>query len=160
MQEIKGYIFCVLMASVASGILKNLSSGMKRFERHIGFVCSLTVIVIIAVPLVEMISDAKRTDNMLPDISYEEENYKSDSEEIIARQYVTEAEKTIEQMISQRFDINRDLFYVQANINDTFEIDGVTVFLYTDIDTEEIKLYCKEMLGINTEIRRIDTNEK
>ena len=161
MNEIKGYVFCVLMASAASGILKNLSSGMKRFEKQIGFVCSLAIIVMIVSPIAKMISEAGNGDRLFPDISYEDDTLMPDgNDKLIAERYVTECEKSMCRILSQRFDIPTEDISVNASINDNFEIELLTYTFYTDIDTSEIEKYLIGAVGTKFQIRRCDRNEK
>ena len=69
LDAIKGYVMCALMASAIAGILKNVSSGMRNFEKYIGFVCSLVVVIMLATPFVLVVSEIEE---LLSDEYYSE----------------------------------------------------------------------------------------
>jgi hypothetical protein len=161
MNGIKEYVFCVLMASAVSGILKNLSLGMKKFEKQIGFVCSLAIIVMIVSPITKMISESGDNYRLLPDLDYGESSIMpDDKDKLIAERYVSECEKSLCQILYQKFGISEEDVSVNASVNEKFEIEMLTFDFYNDIDTSEIEVYLRDLLGAKFQIRRYEGNEK
>ena len=157
MDAIKSYIMCVLLASAASGILKNLSSGMKNFEKYVGLVCSLTLVIVLATPLSGVISDVKdvlSSDGMIAGDSQNSPETDKNSQEIMAGHVKTALEDTVNHIVWSRFDIGKADIEVNAVIEEDMSVKSIVLDLYCDSDTGAIKSYVENFTLVPTEIRR------
>ena len=164
LDAIKGYVMCALMASAISGILKSISSEMRSFEKYIGFVASLAVVVMLAAPFVSIVGEIEKA---LEENSFSEEENGENSEEnstdetydkTASAYYAKAVENSIESIILSKFSLKSEDFEVKANLekdkNGNLSVKEIIIVLHSDIDTEEIKYYTEKILCLNTEIRR------
>ncbi len=164
MEAIKSYVMCALMASAVAGILKNVSSGMRSFEKYIGLVCSLSVVIMLAVPFVSVVSEIDKAlsdDSSSLDEKEESDSDNADSElydKTITTYYAKAVENSLASIITSKFLMDREDFKVSANLtkdkNGNYRIEEIVIFLYSDIDSAQIEYYTENILCIETEIRR------
>ena len=162
MESIKGYVMCALMASAVAGILKCVSSGMRNYEKYIGFVCSLTVVIMLATPFISMISDVYDALSDRYDSFYEKESVDSDDrndyEKTATGYYAKAVENSVTSIITSKFSLDNDDIRVIADITSdksgNYRIEKIIIVLYRDIDTSQVEYYLKNILCIETEIRR------
>ena len=154
MDQIKGYVMCALLASAVAGILKTLSSSMRSFEKYVGLVSALVVVVILSAPLVSVISEINGAlAEDFPDISDTEEGI-TDGKEAVASYYIKSVESTVKDIISKRFKLSDESFDVSAQLGEDYSVEGIVIYLYTDTDATLIKAFTENILCIKTEIRR------
>ncbi|MBQ2252254.1 MAG: hypothetical protein II329_04720, partial [Clostridia bacterium] len=108
MEAIKGYVMCALMAAVISGILKNLSSEMRSFDKYITFVSSLVVIIMLATPFVSIVAEVDKSLDENSFLPSEEENNKDteDSElydKTVTAYYAKAVENSVSSILSSKF---------------------------------------------------------
>lgn len=165
MDAIKGYVMCALMAAVISGILKNLSSEMRSFDKYITFVSSLVVIIMLATPFVSIVAEVDKSldeDSFLP--SEEENNKDTEDSELydktVTAYYAKAVENSVSSILSSKFSLENEDFKVKATLEKdkkgNLAIKEVIIFLYSDIKVEEIEYYTEKILGLKTEIMRSD----
>ncbi len=161
MEMVKGYVMCALVASAIAGILKSLSSSMRGFEKYVGLVCSLVVIILLSFPIVTVISEINEA--ISESTSVGENNDPSDNiqngEEIMAEYYVKSVESTLCDIISERFSIDKKDFEVLVTLNNTNAVEKIIITLYSEVDTNAIKDFTQNALCIKTEIRSAQNNE-
>ena len=165
MDAIKGYVMCALMAAVISGILKNLSSEMRSFDKYITFVSSLVVIIMLATPFVSIVAEVDKSLDENSFLPSEEENNKDteDSElydKTVTAYYAKAVENSVSSILSSKFLLENEDFKVKATLEKdkkgNLVIKEVRIFLYSDIKVEEIEYYTEKILGLKTEIMRSD----
>ena len=164
MEAIKGYVMCALMAAVISGILKNLSSEMRSFDKYITFVSSLVVIIMLPTPFVSIVAEVDKSldeDSFLVD--KEEDKDTEDSElydKTVTAYYAKAVENSVSSILSSKFSLENEDFKVKATLEKdkkgNLAIKEVIIFLYSDIKVEEIEYYTEKILGLKTEIMRSD----
>lgn len=163
MEAIKGYVMCALIASVISGILKNLSSEMRSFDKYITFVSSLVVIIMLATPFVSIAFEVDKSLDGNYFSSNEEENDKDteDSElydKSFTAYYAKAVENSVSSILSSKFSLDNEDFKVKATLekdkSGNLTIKEVIIFLYDDINIDEIEYYTEKILCLETEIRR------
>ena len=162
MEAIKGYVMCALIASVISGILKNLSSEMRSFDKYITFISSLVVIIMLATPFVSI---AIEVDKSLAENSFfpSEEDCKDDDDgelydKTVTAYYAEAVKNSVASIISSKFSLDSDDFKVKASLekdkNGNLTIKEIIIFMYSDMNVEEIEYYTEKILGLKTEIIR------
>ena len=165
MEAIKGYVMCALIAAVISGILKNLSSEMRSFDKYITFVSSLVVIIMLATPFVSIVAEVDKSLDKNSFLPSEEENNKDteDSElydKTVTAYYAKAVENSVSSILSSKFSLENEDFKVKATLEKdkkgNLAIKEVIIFLYSDIKVEEIEYYTEKILGLKTEIMRSD----
>ena len=165
MEAIKGYVMCALMAAVISGILKNLSSEMRSFDKYITFVSSLVVIIMLATPFISIVAEVDKSLDENSFLPSEEENNKDteDSElydKTVTAYYAKAVENSVSSILSSEFLLENEDFKVKATLEKdkkgNLAIKEVIIFLYSDINVEEIEYYTEKILGLKTEIMRSD----
>ena len=162
MEAIKGYVMCALMASAVSGILKCVSAGMRNYEKYIGFVCSLTVVIMLATPFISVISEVRDALSGGYEFFYEKESVDSDDrndyEKTATGYYAKAVENSVTSIITSKFSLDNDDIRVIADITSdksgNYRIEKIIIVLYRDIDTSQIEYYLENILCIETEIRR------
>ncbi len=163
MEAIKGYVMCALIASVISGILKNLSSEMRSFDKYITFVSSLVVIIMLATPFVSIAFEVDKSLDGNYFSPNEEENDKDteDSElydKTLTQYYAKAVENSVSSILSSKFSLDNEDFKVKATLekdkSGNLTIKEVIIFLYDDINIDEIEYYTEKILCLKTEIRR------
>ena len=163
MEAIKGYVMCALIASVISGILKNLSSEMRSFDKYITFVSSLVVIIMLATPFVSIVAEVNKSLDGNYFSQNEEENDKDteDSElydKTLTQYYAKTVENSVSSILSSKFSLDNEDFKVKATLekdkSGNLTIKEVIIFLYEDINIDEIEYYTEKILCLKTEIRR------
>lgn len=165
MEAIKGYVMCALIASVISGILKNLSSEMRSFDKYITFVSSLVVIIMLATPFISVVAEIDRslTENSFSSSENEENGKDTEDSELydktVTAYYAKAVENSVSSMLSSKFSLENDDFKVKATLEKdkkgNLAIKEVIIFLYDDVNVEEIEYYTEKILGLKTEIRGI-----
>lgn len=165
MEAIKGYVMCALIAAVISGILKNLSSEMRSFDKYITFVSSLVVIIMLATPFISIVAEVDKSLDENSFLPSEEENNKDteDSElydKTVTAYYAKAVENSVSSILSSKFPLENEDFKVDATLEKdkkgNLAIKEVIIFLYSDIKVEEIEYYTEKILGLKTEIMRSD----
>ncbi len=163
MDAIKGYVMCALIASAVAGILKHLSSSMKGFEKYVGLVCSLVVVLLLSFPMVNIISEIKEAiseSTPAPPDKESDEDDQIKGEQTMALYYIENVESTVKDLISERFSLNKDDFDVSAVLDKEYAVKNIVISIYTDTDTRAIKDFAQNTLCIKTEIRSIKEDEK
>ncbi len=156
MDAIKGYVMCVLLASAVAGILKNLSSSMKSFEKYVGLVCSLVVVIMLSAPLVNIIGEISEALSGSSQSVYDGEasgDTEASGEDIIAEYYLESVESTVADMISERFSLEREDFKVVALTKEDYAVKNIVIYFYSETDTAAIEKFTENILCIETEIR-------
>ena len=163
MEAIKGYVMCALIASVISGILKNLSSEMRSFDKYITFVSSLVVIIMLATPFVSIVAEVNKSlDGNYFSQNEEEKNEDTEDSELydktLTQYYAKAVENSVSSILSSKFSLDNEDFKVKATLekdkSGNLTIKEVIIFLYDDINIEEIEYYTEKILCLGTEIRR------
>ena len=154
---------CALIASVISGILKNLSSEMRSFDKYITFVSSLVVIIMLATPFVSIALEVDKSLDGNSFFSNEEGNNKDteDNElydKSLTAYYAKAVENSVSSILSSKFSLDNEDFKVKATLekdkSGNLTIKEVIILLYCDINIEEIEYYTEKILCLKTEIRR------
>lgn len=163
MEAIKGYVMCALIASVISGILKNLSSEMRSFDKYITFVSSLVVVIMLATPFVSIVAEVNKSlDGNYFSQNEEENNEDTEDSELydktLTQYYAKAVENSVSSILSSKFTLDNEDFKVKATLekdkSGNLNIKEVIIFLYDDINIEEIEYYTEKILCLETEIRR------
>ena len=163
MEAIKGYVMCALIASVISGILKNLSSEMRSFDKYITFVSSLVVIIMLATPFVSIVAEVNKSlDGNYFSQNEEEKNEDTEDSELydktLTQYYAKAVENSVSSILSSKFSLDNEDFKVKATLekdkSGNLTIKEVIIFLYNDINIDEIEYYTEKILCLKTEIRR------
>ena len=162
MEMVKGYVMCALVASAIAGILKSLSSSMKGFEKYIGLVCSLVVIILLSFPIVTVISEINEAISESSSVGENNEppNSTQNGEEMMAEYYVKSVESTLSDIIAERFSIDKKDFEVLVTLDGSNSVEKITVTFYSEVDAKAIKDFTQNVLCIKTEIRSAQKNEK
>lgn len=156
MDAVKSYVMCALLAAALSGILKNISSGMKNFEKYVGLVCSLTVIIILASPLAGIISNVRDTlssDGSLIENIQKDPSDSKNAEEIMSDKVKRALEDTIKDILCRRFALDTSDIEVSALLADDNTVQKIVINIYTDTDTLALKSYVENIMCISAEIR-------
>ena len=149
------------MAAVISGILKNLSSEMRSFDKYITFVSSLVVIIMLATPFVSIVSEVNKSlDENSFSVGEEGSDETEDSElydKTITAYYAKAVENSVSSILSSKFSLENEDFTVEATLEKdkkgNLTVKEVIISLYADINVEEIKYYTEKILGLKTEIK-------
>ncbi len=168
MEAVKGYVMCALMASALSGIIKNLSSGMRGFDKYIGFVCSLVTVIMLATPFVKILPElGKAFSESTPEIPENSENISEENtDKTMLRYYEKALEDSLKSIISGKFSLDKDSFTLSVKIerdeNGQYFVAGATLNIRSDadIDTNALKKYAEEILLTKIEVSEILQNEK
>lgn len=157
MDAVKSYVMCALLAASLAGILKNVSSGMRNFEKYVGLVCSLTVILILASPLTSVISsvhnaissDGSLIGNIQKDPSEDERTH-----EIMSKQVKSTLEDTVEDILCRHFSLDNADIKVDAHLLEDKSVQKLVINVYSDTDISTIKNYVENIMCISAEVRR------
>ncbi len=158
MDAIKGYVMCALIASALAGILKNLSSSMKNFEKYVGLVCSLVVVIILSAPLVNIMTEIKEAlSENSPPVSDEEisDDTNISGSDVMAGYYIESVENTVADIISDRFSIAREDLKIVAELDEEHALKNIIIYFYTETDTVAVENFTENILCIETEIRSL-----
>lgn len=163
MDAVKGYVMCVLLASAIAGILKNLSSGMRGFEKYVGLVCSLAVVMILATPLAGIVSDIREVisdDISSPNKENLPEENETSAKEVMAGYLADSLKETVRSLVCEKFSLSNEDISVSTEFNEDYSVKKIILVVYSDISEIELKSFAENILCISTEIRKEDNKDR
>ena len=156
MESLKSYVICVLLAAAISGIIKTLSSGMKGFEKYVGFVASLVIILVLARPLTSVVGGALEEISKVGSVFQNSQNDPQESEkseDIMSCHVKSALEETVKDVLCKRFGISESDIKVIAFLSDDMSVEKVVIYTVATNDLSEIESYVEKSLLISAEVR-------
>lgn len=151
MEEINKYIFLALSVSICSGIIMKLAPSTASLDKYVRFVTSITVLAVIAVPIIGLAREATNAMGALKDYNTGIEGEMDEGDILLIYENITSdaAEALLKEKLGVECQINVSLFLN----GDDIEIEGIT-FSYVNGTLEEkekIKSFLRESFKCSVE---------
>ena len=158
------YIISVLTVAIIGGIVSTLvASKRQSLKKHINFIIGLISAIVFLSPIIKVINSAALIKNELTSIIEEitDNSEISNANGLIVTTSTERITNNIKEAISKRFGFEASDIYVSAELNksniEAIEITSIRITISNEAswsDTEPIKSYVEELIGVKTVVKR------